>query len=79
MKAMIKADQNGGHFVVDPNERTLMLQSHSQFDVTSASMMGETFMDEPRYSTLGRQRPVIIAPQQHREGMLLVCHHKVLI
>jgi len=32
-------------------------------------MMGETFMDEPRYSTLGRQRPVIIAPQQHREAM----------
>lgn len=64
---MIKADQNG-HMIIDPNESTSMLQSHSQFDMASASMMGEPFMDEPRYSTLGRQRPVIIAPQQHRDG-----------
>ena len=72
MKSMIKADQNG-HFIADPNERTAMLQSHSQFDMASASMAGETFMDEPRYSTLGRQRPVIIAPQPHRDGMFSIC------
>ena len=55
MKSMIKADQNG-HFIADSNERTAMLQSHSQFDMAGASMAGdgETFMDEPRYSTLGR-------------------------
>jgi len=49
----------------EPDEMSSMLQS--QFDV-SVSMAGDIpYHDEGRYSTLGR-RPVIIAPQPHRDG-----------
>lgn len=63
LKAMEKADG-----LTEANEMTAMLHSRSQFDVASASMLGEE--EVPRYSTLGRSRPVIIAPHPHREGIL---------
>lgn len=62
MKAIEKLEHR------DVDERTSMLQSHSQFDVTSASLLGDHYQDEPRYSTLGHTRPVIIAPQPNRDG-----------
>lgn len=51
------------------DERTSMLHEDGQFDVVSAGLTDDRFLDEPRYSTLGRQRPIVIAPPQHRDGM----------
>lgn len=62
LKPIEKPDGGGG----EADEMTSMLHSRSQFDVASASMLGDD--EPPRYSTLGRSRPVIIAPQSHREG-----------
>ena len=52
------------------DEGTSMLHSHgSHFDVPSVSMTdGYMPIDEPRYCTLGQQRPVVIAPYTQREG-----------
>jgi len=60
--------EKGGEEAGMVDESTAMLQDHAQFDVASASVVGDSYMDEPRYSTLGRQRPIIIAPHQHRDG-----------
>lgn len=56
------------------DESTSMLHhAGSHFDMASASVAGDGYMhiDEPRYCTLGRQRPAVIAPYQ-REGELFV-------
>lgn len=49
----------------DPDEMTSMLQSN--FDV-SVSLAGDVSYRDERYPSVGR-RPVIIAPQNHREGL----------
>ncbi|XP_067941515.1 neogenin-like isoform X2 [Watersipora subatra] len=51
------------------DENTSMLRDYdSRFDVPS--MVGDGYMhvDEPRYCTLGRQRPAVVAPYQQGDG-----------